>query len=73
VQYFIGSLKKTGMSADAAVFMMYHVCDISCVSYWITKLLGNRDVGVVVMVLGLNLARLPAILYEISVNFHILV
>jgi hypothetical protein len=53
------------VSADAAVFMLYCVCDMSCVSCWIIKLLGNKDVKVVVMVLVLNLARLPAILYEI--------
>jgi hypothetical protein len=73
VKYFIGILKKTGMPADAAVFVLYCVCDMSCVSLWIIKLTGNQDVKVVVMVLGLSLARLPAILYEISVNFLILV
>jgi len=72
VKYFIGSLKKTGMSADSAVFMLYCVCDMSCVSLWVIKLIGNQDVEVVVMVLGVSLARLPAILYEISVNFLIL-
>lgn len=71
--YFIGNVKNTGMSADAAVFMLYCVCDLSCVSCWIIKFLGNQDVEVVVMVLGLNLARLPATLYEISMNFFILV
>jgi hypothetical protein len=73
MKYFICSVKKTGMSADAAVFMLYCVCDMSCVSCWIITLLGNQDVEVVVMVLGLNLARLPATLYEISANFFFLV
>jgi len=73
VKYFSGSLKKTGVSADAAVLMLSCVCDMSCVSCWIIKLLGNQDVEVVVMALGLNLVWLPTILYEISVNFCILV
>jgi hypothetical protein len=60
------------MSADAAVFMFYYVCDMLCVSVWIIKLLVNQGVKVVVQVPGLSLARLPAILYEISLNFLIL-
>jgi hypothetical protein len=54
---------------DAAVFMFYHVCDMSCACFWITKLLAKLGVEVAMQVLGLNLARLPAILCEIFCHF----
>jgi hypothetical protein len=49
---------------------VFVTCRVNC---WIINLLGNQNVEIVVMVLGLNLARLLAILYKISVNFLILV
>jgi hypothetical protein len=53
------------MSTDAAVFMFYHVYVTSCASFWLTKLLAKQSVEVAMQMLGLNLAKVRTILYNI--------